>query len=773
MGSPLDWDEIGAIPYRARGNLTYNHLSFRALSQEWREKVYPWHSIKDGNPTISAQGVKYVSAFLQAWLFFGLLREVVGEDNWDRASLIHDNGTEINKSMVVNLVNQWKKRELASEVGRAGRLVRIQLVLSEARTHVLQICSVEDEKSDSSLEDAEYNTIALSLMVLGEMLSNLTARILEDSGQRKALGWTVDENRGWGQTGAILRSMQRKWSPETVHMLRSSLRGHATAQLYALRISGEEEKGDNEGQVIKNQGSVSYEMAHWEGCEHREDGKNEDLVGPDEKQLGEIIQKGKIPLVKYTSATNKVELVEYDVGTRYAILSHVWSDGYGNPSENKTRPCLLAFYNELFFKAQKILHRIDPDPELPFWMDTLTIPVRDPTQRKQAIKTMHRSYTHADFTIVLDSRLGQMQVGHSYAETAMKIFSSRWMSRLWTLQEAYLSKKLIFKFQDTELVDLDLLEGNYLSHPTLAESMVAAKARKYYDRLLGWQRQKRIYNVRIQDDSLLPSIWEAVQWRTTSHPKHETQALATLFQLEVDFPDGFDHFQCGEDCGKGIHKPCADDLDHRMKLLLESLYDAYPGSIPQGMIFLPGRRLSIEGFGWAPSTWMVGHEVNHDDPIFNTSQAAELTFNGLLVRYPGFLLHSSENRMYLENENSFVFSRDILLLEWYAVRPVEGSCSAIPRTKGSEFAIISSRDTIFEDREIALLVEIKRRRHPKLHVEILSRVWIWRERDQSRIHEFQKRFWDQKADACEYGESLNPDQLWSIGRCSWQPKEGG
>lgn len=45
----------------------------------------------------------------------------------------------------------------------------------------------------------------------------------------------------------------------------------------------------------------------------------------------------------------------------------------------------------------------------------------------------------ADFMVVLDKGLSKMKTGKTYAETAVKIYTSRWLSRLWTLQEAYLS----------------------------------------------------------------------------------------------------------------------------------------------------------------------------------------------------------------------------------------------------------------------------------------------------------------------------------------------
>ncbi|KAG8352441.1 hypothetical protein FVEN_g9585 [Fusarium venenatum] len=554
--------------------------------------------------------------------------------------------------------------------------------------------------------------------------------------------------------------MRERWSPDTVRMLQRSLHSHKTAQLYALRLTGPVSSQPSTLSLGSN--GKGYEQAHSDTCNL---GDNEEFVGLDQDKLADIIERGRIPLAKYNASTGRIKILEFEPGTRYVIISHVWANGYGNPNEKKIRKCVLDLFNQLILDAQQILRRNDPDPELPFWIDALTIPVNNPIQRKRAIKTMHYAYTNANFMVVLDSGLAKIAAGRSYAGTAMRIFTSRWMGRLWTLQEAYLSKKLIFRFSNNELVDMDQLEANFLTSHTLGHSMVAGKARKYFDRLLGWQRQKRIYGVPVYDSVLLASVWEAVQWRTTSFVVHETQALATLFEVEVDFPDDFDHASCGLKCGEWLDGECRVNLDMRMKCFLESLYDAYPGSIPPGIIFVPGRRLAVEGFGWALCSWMVGQNVGHDDPIFSHKTAAELTLDGLLVRYSGFRLRSSGNRMYDAAENKFAFPCDILLLEWYCVQSCDGKTMSIP--KGDGHAIISSREEVREDKSIALLVSVKKTLRPKLYVEILQRIWIWRETDQAKIEVLRRSFWENKINVCEYGEVLNSDQQWCIGKQKW------
>ncbi|KAI8711978.1 Glyco-hydro-63 domain-containing protein [Fusarium sp. LHS14.1] len=497
VDNPLDWDEIDDIGHP---DPEYAEFGFHDFAKEWKDRILPWYSFRDS----TGQGgrISDIASFLRTWLFFGLLKEVLGED-LGSVQYLKTKG-RIDKGKVVRQIEEWRRREVETPAGRTSRLARVQLVLTEARSLVTEICSV-DNVVDTHIDPLNKD-IPLSLMVLGEMLTGFTTRLLLELKEVRIRGWHIDGNRGWGQTSAILKTMKERWNPDTVRMLNGSLGGHATSQLYALHLT----PGPNSPQASPQGWDVSgkgYNQAHSDTCDLHD---NEDLIGPDQDKLAEVIERGKILLVKYCSSSGKMEILEFEPATRFAIISHVWADGYGNPNENKIHKCVLEFFNNLFLDTQNLLNRKDPDPELPFWIDTLTIPVNNPVQRKRAIMTMHHAYTNADFMVIIDSALEKMEVGKSYSETAMKIFTSRWIGRLWTLQEAYLSK-LIFRFNKNELVDMDQLESNFFTSHTLADSMVAGKARKYFDRLLGWQRQKRIYGVPIYDSVLLASIWEAVQ----------------------------------------------------------------------------------------------------------------------------------------------------------------------------------------------------------------------------------------------------------------------
>jgi hypothetical protein len=218
-------------------------------------------------------------------------------------------------------------------------------------------------------------------------------------------------------------------------------------------------------------------------------------------------------------------------------------------------------------------------------------------------------------------------------------------------------------------------------------------------------------------------------------------------------------------------------LELMMKDLWELLDKTCPGSIPPGIIFLPGKRLSLPGFRWAPRTWMSAQEVDYPDPLANMTRTAKLAPEGLLVHYPGFLLHA-ENRSAIlrENEDTFCFPSDSTLLEWYTVE-VKDSTSSPSKgidSPGNRLAIILCRERPRELPEIALLVEIEQeivqqnfrdhRRSKIYRVSIVSRVKIWRQVSSHKLSGWHKYITDSTGkDALMIcGEVLDSEQRWYV-----------
>lgn len=186
-----------------------------------------------------------------------------------------------------------------------------------------------------------------------------------------------------------------------------------------------------------------------------------------------------------------------------------------------------------------------------------------------------------------------------------------------------------------------------------------------------------------------------------------------------------------------------------MKEFWQLIHQHWEGSIPSGMIFLPPPRLSISGFGWSPETWMTGRTEDYPYPLAHMDYPTDLKPEGLIVRYPGVILYSSDFASRLANlEDGFDFPIDRELNEWYSVSAIEKPSMDVVQASINDagnpkapktFSLIMSRPRPKDRKEVALLVEIygspRRRKEGKEPYDvyqcwIISRVWVRRVRPQ-------------------------------------------
>ena len=284
-----------------------------------------------------------------------------------------------------------------------------------------------------------------------------------------------------------------------------------------------------------------------------------------------------------------------------------------------------------------------------------------------------------------------------------------------------LSKSLYFNFSD-QVYSKDELEKHFekANHPL--ESCLAYFSRTYSHAILE-KASRQIHDPDFESNqaAFVAAIWKAFQWRTTTHPRHETLALATLFDVRKD---SFVKSTTGSE-----HD--SSELERRMKNFLDLLSERSPCPVPSGMIFLPGPRLRIKGYGWAPRTWLSSYSVEPPDPLtVGIEGTTEARFNpphGLEVAFPGFRLHKVQWHAELATHaTSFYFSTDPSLSQCYRAIPADGI--RYGRSRGDvrewDLAIITPQLLFNQEREIALLVAVRQIHSPTLFVEILHRIWI-------------------------------------------------
>lgn len=167
------------------------------------------------------------------------------------------------------------------------------------------------------------------------------------------------------------------------------------------------------------------------------------------------LHKGELPLLKLTQRNENleslnIEVVTYTPETPYVAISHVWADGLGR--ENSVPRCQLSHLLKLvdtlrtctafFFDPDTRARDVEKRPLL-VWLDTLCCPVSPPEAKALALAQMRRTYESLRHVLLLDAGL---QTYHRHeitcVEALARVFSSGWMSRLWTLQEAKLARTL-------------------------------------------------------------------------------------------------------------------------------------------------------------------------------------------------------------------------------------------------------------------------------------------------------------------------------------------
>lgn len=774
-------------------------------------KLLGWTFDENGERSMDS-GSDGLESVTQRWLYFELLAQVFGhlpDYRWQDFVQENPAGPEyVTTRNLQSYLERWLDSEKKSQsVESRGRLIRIHQVLDTSRSYVSKYCAVANREDTATWEINDL--LALSFMVLGETLTRALS-LIQRRVRFRIEGWCGYDMpaQGWGCGREVLQKLEEeKWCAKSVYMLQAQLRGNSIGLIYLWNLRQSSSKGSdhsgctptecNETEIRRVKGEAKRIDYHYCLDDSTFGSKIEYIGGHPTKppkcgidnqsyctisgrQLADIINRGNIPLLQYHRDKQKLELLEMrqSFNKPYAIFSHVWTDGFGSETENGMKHCVLYMFSKLLETITTL--RFGNKARVPefFWIDTLTIPQGNyfATERRNAIRQMHNLYTRAQYTIVLDLSLMHATAGMGYSSPAMKITMSRWMTRMWTLQEAVLSKELYFVFKD-RIYPMSHLEGMFTDEDSELQSCIPALARTYHAGILGNIRSKIHAEFR-RDEGWNPgpedlaSIWKAAQWRTTTHPIHEALALATMLGLDTDFFASKPETEEGSD----EHQ---DECDRRMVELLTRLSAMARCPIPPGMIFLPGPRLSQKGFGWAPRTWLSSHEIDSPDPLSLPSLGiTRLTIpKGLEVEFPGFMLHDlEENRGRIYTRKKFYFSTESTLLDWYRVEPArytEDFPEAQQCSKEVPLAIILCRFPVEEPQEIALFVAVREEQGGIRYAEILNRVWISREKRSKIWQDWSDKHREGHPEAMCAGERLPPTTKWCVdGPCPSRLENG-
>lgn len=576
-------------------NHGYEHDDFLKFPERhgWTVNPSTYHlQLAEKQPTGNKCMAKSDEEFIQSWLFFCLITCIVrtNEPVLKFKDLISESVTRAENTPITNLRTNELKNALAiwhqwADQNREEaklRLIQSDLILELGR-QVVRANLAEGAKRTTKLVVSPKTSLAI--MILGETLSAAKLEIMESTGT-KVRGWHEDDNEGWGGSELVSSEIRKlKFCPHVEKMLKVQMGSNATLLLAATKhYPGVPDHGTacekaqnciymsastaiNSGPVSDNDTASLYRPQ----CHITHNGMVDDIckrgecsmVGPNMDDVYNILSKvddndegSEFPLfriqIEPTEIAVKVEKWSH-AGHRpdFATISHVWSQGLGNEDRNEVHQCQLKHLAHLLKLLQPPLSNTRSDASPLFWLDTFAIPVRpkhanlssrvqNPGNfddlKKRSIRQIRHVFDYSTHSIIIDKDLCSYEAGNRPIKVAMRLLTSSWMRRLWTLQEAFLSKKMsiacqpdypgsdqqasVFPGWDFErLMENLAANGKNVEARKSTLSMSGVLVRQLRENLMVPEREVRNRPgdpAGTKGSILIASAWRSVRWRVSS-----------------------------------------------------------------------------------------------------------------------------------------------------------------------------------------------------------------------------------------------------------------
>lgn len=493
--------------------------------------------------------------------------------------------------------------------------------------------------------------------------------------------------------------------------------------------------------------------------------------GTSSQSITQVLHDGGIPVIHVeshvTDGTDGVRFSTRDSeGVPYVAISHVWSDGLGNPHQNTLPQCQLL-------RLQDYVNQLYDESLWPvsFWIDTICVPL-DRQYRSLAIQRMASTYAGADKVLVLDAWLLQAGLDSMREWNMLKIMASTWAQRVWTLQEAMLPRQhdLFFQSSGGALCEDELFymtqteaanqtwrmlmlemglgtQSDYLrdTHLSTANMMVRLMRRAVHSLqttgTYGVDYDDELPLSRTEEWRLYPSLFQelegwltksfvwcegrnyvsSLRWRTDNavpdHPITAANIASTVAHnlKNRSISKAEDEAVClatilRQDIKDLLAEPSAET---RMKMVFSRLKH-----ISAASLFTHAPRIDEPGFRWAPATLLSGSKMYQPGRTF--TRPGQVRPDGLLVTLDGLLLT-------LELEACTDINDFFIEVDSHALRAnmngerVYGAAEA-----GSSRGLIISQslEDLQNVNSAAVMVEIKRREEDVLFVNLLAHYFV-------------------------------------------------
>ena len=608
---------------------------FRDLyGEEWKiEQMLETHNLQAAHPSLqekdASESVRDTAAFIQSWLYFGLLESVCGRTI--PVSCMVRKGTDgrerVYSRMLPVLLEVWTKSLQVMEADfreEALRQARECAILANSILGSI-LDRLPNEAADAIFSDLRSLILSIepALTSLFEAIAgvidvHLGTEISSFSAPSPAFPRTYSDNldrKGWCRF--VVASAEIAMSPSFLRFVDVSE--------FARTSTGHHNCTDDqcERNLIETE---SYTQKHWPvSCHCR-------LVKPVIDIVLEILDAGYIPVVQFAAGACSLQLAGIHPTAKnssYIAFSHVWADGLGSNTETGLPACQL-----------RRLHKL-ADSRLQngswFWIDALCVPKQEP-YRGKAIQLMRLTYQNAAGVIVLDEGLSKLSINSSELEIGWSIFASGWFGRLWTYQEGFLPPWVNIELGDGLINFYSIIQKIYrFYHDRKASPFPAVFARG----LLGVLQKARPLDNRHYERSIsrrTVDLFNAMTRRRTSRPDDQLLVLGLLLDVDI----------------RPLMELRGEDRWRAFYLRLSK--------IPWTIVFDQRPKLQMSPFTWAPSTWIsTGKDewLHYDEELADiTDKALEVTLT-VLVLEKTVAVPSTALLIIQQEQNHYELSRSI------------------------------------------------------------------------------------------------------------------
>ena len=562
--------------------------------------------------------------FLQNWLFFGLLKEVLGNSYRHEDFVTTFLDGEIEKTIVTTEILLSRLEEWEANIPQDKDASRALYERIAKCLNLTYAClAIKYPTFDNDLK--------FHLASVAELLGYAASKACN-------VAWTDDPRLtlipiNWGETinENFRRSvlLERSYCcPSQMQMLNQDFRGPQALAFVANCFLDDgfqshpaacDRSNCHAGDVVTS-GQVTRHVSDSCGCK---------FLHVDEGLLADCLKRGSLPLIRLkehaSSDQMSIDVVASTDSTSYVALSHVWADGLGNPTATALPRCQLSrlktLIDNLDFKYLDESYDPVDAPEMLLWCDTLCCPVMSEEAHNMALRQMYRTYDEASLVLVLDRSLISHRVGGMRVDEAcVRIATSRWMTRLWTLQEGALpAKKNRLWFQFTK----SALPAQALYDRLTEIQKTDIRRRGVVTSVIGrFQTFRTLFDVESSENpgAQMKDIMRGLSYRSVTVPSDEPLIIATLLALDLS-------------------PILASEPAERMNVLWRIIGKS-PSGIDKHILFHIGPKIHERGLRWAPRSLLSvdryfaipkpGEEENRG--FLGTDRNAK----GLLVELAGF-----------------------------------------------------------------------------------------------------------------------------------------